>query len=319
MKHYDIFNGDADGVCALIQLRRAYPLPAELLTGVKRDIGLLSRVKAEPGDRLTVLDISLDKNRSALLQLLANQVEVFYADHHFAGDIPVHPGLTALIDTQANSCTSLIINAYLGQRFAAWAATGACGDNLLDSAHSAAQALHLSAAQFGQMQQLGVCLNYNAYGETVEDLHVPPAVLYKLLVSYATPFDFLADQAEVFQQLQAAYAEDMQLAQAQRPEYQNARAAVFVLPDEKWARRAGGVWSNALANQFPDRAHAVLQAKRRGGYQVSVRAPLNRKTGADALCRRFPEGGGRQAAAGINHLPEQQLAEFIEQFRLQFA
>jgi len=169
-----------------------------------------------------------------------------------------------------------------------------------------------------QLGQLGVCINYNAYGATLDDLHIVPEVLYRLLAAYVTPFDFIADQAVVFQQLQAAYAEDMRLAQALQPEYQTARVAVFMLPDEKWARRVNGVWSNELANQYPDRAHAVIHANQRGGYQVSVRAPLNRKTGADELCRRFAEGGGRQAAAGVNHLEKQQLAEFIEQFRLQF-
>lgn len=44
----DIFNGDADGICALIQLRLAYPAEAQLVTGVKRDIVLLSRVSVQP-------------------------------------------------------------------------------------------------------------------------------------------------------------------------------------------------------------------------------------------------------------------------------
>jgi hypothetical protein len=41
---------------------------------------------------------------------------------------------------------------------------------------------------------------------------------------------------------------------------------------------------------------------------------LRRKTGADELCRRFPTGGGRAAAAGINDLPQAMLGDFIEQF-----
>ena len=53
---------------------------------------------------------------------------------------------------------------------------------------------------------------------------------------------------------------------------------------------------------------------RGGGYVVSVRAPLENKTGADELCRRFPTGGGRKAAAGINELPESMLDDFIKQF-----
>jgi hypothetical protein len=36
----------------------------------------------------------------------------------------------------------------------------------------------------------------------------------------------------------------------------------------------------------------------------------NKSTGADALCREFPTGGGRAAAAGINHLPQERLVDF---------
>ena len=68
--NYDVFNGDADGICALLQLRLAEPRQAQLVTGVKRDINLLSRLEAGRGDRITALDISLDKNRAGLEQAL---------------------------------------------------------------------------------------------------------------------------------------------------------------------------------------------------------------------------------------------------------
>ena len=51
-----------------------------------------------------------------------------------------------------------------------------------------------------------------------------------------------------------------------------------------------------------------------GTYLVSVRAPLGNKVGASVLCRRFPTGGGREAAAGINNLPADQLDDFMNQF-----
>jgi len=38
MKYIDVFNGDADGICALHQLRLAEPVESTLVTGVKRDI-----------------------------------------------------------------------------------------------------------------------------------------------------------------------------------------------------------------------------------------------------------------------------------------
>ncbi|MCX7086540.1 MAG: DHH family phosphoesterase [Methylococcales bacterium] len=314
----DIFNGDADGICALIQLRRAFPVDAQLVTGVKRDIDLLRKVAAKAGDKLTVLDISLDKNRHALLDLLNTPVDIFYADHHFSGEIPHHPRLTSLINTDASLCTSLLINQYLDGQFPGWAVTGAFGDNLTDSAHLAAKPLQLSHAQLEQLQQLGICINYNAYGATLDDLHIAPAVLYRQLVAYASPFDFIAEQNDVHQALRAAYADDMHKANTMKAEFQSEQIAVYLLPDEQWARRVNGVWGNELANQHPNRAHAVISYNQRNGYQVSVRAPINQKSGADTLCNRFPEGGGRKAAAGINHLEKQQLSVFIDAFRVQF-
>ena len=59
--HYDVFNGDADGLCALLQLRLAEPIESTLITGVKRDIELLKRVTVHKNDVITVLDISLKK------------------------------------------------------------------------------------------------------------------------------------------------------------------------------------------------------------------------------------------------------------------
>ena len=47
MTRYDVFNGDADGICALHQLRLDEPRDAELVTGVKRDIGLVARINAQ--------------------------------------------------------------------------------------------------------------------------------------------------------------------------------------------------------------------------------------------------------------------------------
>ena len=46
---FDVFNGDADGLCALHQLRLAEPADSELVTGPKRDISLLKRVNAAAG------------------------------------------------------------------------------------------------------------------------------------------------------------------------------------------------------------------------------------------------------------------------------
>ena len=65
--HYDVFNGDADGILALVQLRLAEPKESQLITGVKRDISLLKRVDVEQASSVTVLDISMEKNQEALI------------------------------------------------------------------------------------------------------------------------------------------------------------------------------------------------------------------------------------------------------------
>src|SRR5512140_890690 len=134
MAHYDVFNGDADGLCALHQLRLAEPVAATLVTGLKRDISLLHTVNAGEGDVVTVLDISLDRNRDALARLLERGATVRYFDHHHAGAIPVHPRLAAVIEDAGGSCTSALVDRHLGGRFRAWAVVGAFGDDLTELA-----------------------------------------------------------------------------------------------------------------------------------------------------------------------------------------
>jgi hypothetical protein len=313
MSCFDVFNGDADGICALHQLRLVDPIDSELVTGPKRDISLLKRVNAVAGDRVTVLDIALSKNREALDRLLETGAQVRYFDHHQPGDIPVHPNFEAHIDTDANVCTSLLVNHYLQGKQLAWAVTAAFGDNLADSARQAAVPLNLSADQLAQLQSLGECLNYNGYGETLDDLFFDPADLYRQLRPFADPFAFIAE-SPAYQTLKTGYQSDMARAVAVSAAEARAAGRIFMLPAEKWARRISGVFGNQLAVESPAQAHAVLTAKPGGGYVVSVRAPLLARSGADELCSQFETGGGRKGAAGINHLPESEIGRFIATF-----
>ncbi|MDF1584122.1 MAG: DHH family phosphoesterase [Methyloprofundus sp.] len=317
--YYDIFNGDADGICALIQLRLAHPLNATLVTGIKRDIQLLKKIDAGAGDRLTVLDISLQKNKQQVKKILDLGAKIFYADHHQSGDIPQHPNLTALIDTSSDTCTSLIINQHLQGQFPLWAITAAFGDNLHKSAEQLAHTLNINIATLNQLEKLGTYINYNGYGSCLADLHFAPDKLYQEMVSYTSPLEFITNNSLIFNQLEQGYLEDMRNAEQTKVEYSNEKIAVFILPDQTWARRVNGVFSNDLANQHPDRAHAVLTFTPDSDYQVSVRAPLNNKTKADELCASFATGGGRKAAAGINYLPQNSLGYFIEQFEKTYA
>ncbi len=316
--YFDIFNGDADGICALHQLRLAKPIESQLVTGVKRDINLLAKVDAGKSDILTVLDISLDKNRKALLELLEAGAQISYFDHHFAGDIPEHRNLKATIDTQSNICTSLLVNDALQGKFLSWAVTAAFGDNLFESATNAATPLNLTSDQLEQLKKLGTCINYNGYGTSLDDLFFHPAELYKKIKPYANPFDFI-EMDDAFKLLSAGYEEDMLKAASIGSTSNQKSGSVYILPDEKWARRVSGIYGNDLAQNNPDKAHAILTHKGDKTYQVSIRAPLKTKTGADTLCRQFETGGGRQAAAGINELPFSELDTFIKLFHQHFS
>ena len=125
MTRFYAFNGDADGLCALQQLRLEEAGEATLVTGVKRDITLLERVEAQAGDEVTVLDISLDRNRAALLRLLGSGASVRYFDHHYAGELPVHPRFEPHIEETADVCTSVLVDRCLGGRYRAWAIVAA--------------------------------------------------------------------------------------------------------------------------------------------------------------------------------------------------
>ena len=318
MADFDVFNGDADGICALLQLRSSYPRDAQLITGVKRDISLLKQVDARHGDKVTALDISMDKNTQDLDRLLRQGASVFYVDHHFPGDIPDNEQLTSIINEAPDTCTSILVNKHLKGEFARWAVVGAFGDNLKNSAQALANSLGLTSEETTLLENLGIYINYNGYGSDLEDLHFKPAELYKKLLPFKNPLDFSREDNPDFKKLEDGYHADMAAAAQTQAHACTENSAVFILPNEKWARRVSGVYSNDLANRHPDRAHAVLTEKANGNFLVSVRAPLNNKTGAVDLCRQFPTGGGRAAAAGINDLPADMLGDFVERLETNY-
>ena len=310
---YDVFNGDADGICALHQLRLAEPRPeAELVTGVKRDIRLLRKIDPQPGAGITVLDISMDSNKEDLIRLLV-ACSVFYVDHHFAGDIPGIDRLEAHIDPSPDVCTSLIVDRLLKGRYRTWAVVAAFGDNLHETAVQASRGLGLSADQLAQLKELGELMNYNGYGKTVADLHFAPEILYKAVQPYEDPLEFYIHSTELLR-LREGFADDMEKARAGGLFQEYPAGRVFMFPGDPWARRVAGVFINEKAREMEDQAHALIVDNNDGTLMISVRAPLSRKTGADNLCRLFPTGGGRAAAAGINALPQDRMELFLRSF-----
>jgi hypothetical protein len=316
MASYYAFNGDADGLCALHQLRLVEMRPAILVTGVKRDIALLRHILGVDGDAVTVLDVSLQQNREDLLRLLDSGVSVRYFDHHQSGELPGSSLFEGHIDESADVCTSILVDRYVGGRHRHWAVVAAFGDNLTQVARAMASQAGLDPAATAALEKLGTCLNYNAYGESVEDLHYHPAELAELMMPFADPASFI-EETDTFARLHAGYEDDMAKARLQAAR-RGIAPGIVVLPNEPWARRAIGVLTNELAQNRPDTPHAILSPKASGGFTVSVRVPADSPVSAAEFCSRFETGGGRKLAGGINYLAETELDRFVARFHAHF-
>ncbi len=317
MSHFDVCNGDADGLCALHQLRLAFPQKSMLVTGVKRDISLLRRISAQKGDTVSVLDVSFDANRPDIVRLLSKGVLIDYFDHHTCTKLLSHPGLRAIIETDSSSCTAILVDRFLSGRYRLWTIVAAYGDNLDVSATALAKPLSLTSNQLSELKQLGFYLNYNSYGDTVEDLIINPTELYSRLHCYTDPFIFLYTES-IVEKLHVSYTADMANAVHCVPYAESAFYGIFILPDAAWSRRIRGAYANKLANQFPRKAYAVLSPTVENAYTVSVRVPISGMTTADEFCLRYPTGGGRANAGGINYLDKNDLYKFIKAFQMQF-
>jgi hypothetical protein len=193
---------------------------------------------------------------------------------------------------------------------------GAFGDGMSDEAVALAQAAGLNADAAATLKELGVSINYNAYGETVADLHVAPLELAAAMLPFADPLDF-AKSSPDYAKLREGYRRDMEFANRLEPTRRAPAALLYVMPDEAWARRAIGTLANDLAKANAGSAVAILSPKT-GGYVVSLRVPRDAKLPADEFCRRFPTGGGRRTAAGINHLPPADVESFSSAFEAAF-
>jgi len=319
---FDLFNGDADGIFSLLQLRQTEPRPqAELVTGVKRDTKLFERIadRASAGDRVCALDIGMGRNAPALRRVLEAGAKVFFCDHHAARDIPQSEHLTFVTEDAPAICTAYLIDKYLDGGKASWAICGAYGENFQDLAGRIAAERKITFP-LNQLRELGELVNYNAYGSTVEDLHFHPSELYAILLAYPDPMTFLEDSPEALEILRAGYRSDWDIAgQAREIDISNA-GQILSLPASPASNRIGGLFANALVDEDPDKAFAVLTHLDPdiGGYRVSVRAPIARHTKpADAFAKAYG-GGGRKESAGIDRLRESEMDDFITAFQMTF-
>ena len=287
MRRFDVCNGDADGLCAVLQWRLAHPQPATLVTGLKRELELLQQVPAEAGDEVLVCDLSMQRNHAALLRLLRRAAcRCATSTTTRSTTCRSMPALQACIDFDPRVCTSLLMDRLLDGRFRAWALVGAYGDNLTRVADALAVGMGLDEAERQQLRLLGEGINYNAYGDEAGDQHIAPQQLYARLSRHAHPLELLR-QDSIGSELDALRRADLQQALAQDIHAAGRGARWVRLPDAPWSRRVIGGLANELA---VERAAA-------GPRRAQGRPAAAATSSACARRRARPRGPTSSAAA----------------------
>lgn len=312
MIHYDIFNGDADGIVSLHQYRMHFPVKnTQLVTGVKRDVELLRHMKYVKHSRLTVFDISHKTNESYVDAILNNNNRITWFDHHQAGVYYPSNMFRLTFDTDPNVCTNMLVDSYVDGLYRPWTIVGAFGDNL----HEQADKLNpgFSDRNMGYLKEVGETLNYNGYGNTENDLNFHPKDVYLDLSKYDSPFDY-RNKSEVYDTIHNQKCIDKHELSNSEVLYEGNAGKVVLLPRSDASVRYSGIYSNQLVTDNPLLAFLILTTVDENHYRVSIRSPKTRPTGADVLASNFETGGGRAKAAGINMLHKSKLKLLIDLF-----
>ena len=278
------YNGDADGICSMVQWGLVHGIEGQRVTGVKRDIELLERVNPNPDDEIIVMDISLARNHARAVELSTQGFDITWFDHHLAGE-PIDT-ISTHIDTSANVCTARIVEKYLDVE-SDWAQVALHGDGL---------SIHSNKAEF---KELGELLNYNGYGADLSDLHFHPDELLLLCLQAKTPQNFM--ETQTFMTLKNGFESDLSNATNIQP-----RNGYYLLPNEPWARRVVGVMAHRI-NESGDGPH-VIAIDKGETLQVSIRG----REGIGELCKMFG-GGGRATAGGIDALPKSGITALMKE------
>ena len=137
-------------------------------------------------------------------------------------------------------------------------------------------------------------------------------MLFRSLAQYHDPLAAMAAEP-VLAELDRRRRDDLSQALAQAPWCEADSGRIWLFPDAGWARRMTGPFANRMASDDPARAHAVARYRADGAIDISVRAPITRRRGADRLCAAFG-GGGRAAAGAIEALPAERFEAFVQAF-----
>ena len=311
MKHYDFFNGDADGIISLHQFRLQFPRKSELFTGVKRDVKLLRDAVDIKNATFTVFDISLLSNSDYIEGILKNNNKVSWFDHHEPGDTDLGDNFSIRVDADPNCCTNILVDKFIDGLHRPWTICGAYGDNL----HEQAEKLNpcFSEMTMLQLKEIGETLNYNGYGNEESDLTVHPKDVYLDIQKYRSPFQY-RKLSEIYNKINTQMKSDETELNSSEILHTSETGNIILLPNTKASIRYSGIYSNKQTTDNPDKAFAILTEINDDNYRVSIRSPKNNPYEASTLALSFPTGGGREKAAGINELPKTELKKFIDKF-----
>ena len=131
----------------------------------------------------------------------------------------------------------------------AWAIVGAFGDNLIEVAGQLAAKAGMAAEEALLLRKMGQYINYKAYGEPISDLHYAPAEIALRMMPYRSPFEFVQCE-DIFVHLQTGFTADLRRAQAVQPLHASSTVAVYLMPDEPWARRASTLARQSLVKMM---------------------------------------------------------------------
>ena len=312
--YYDFFNGDADGMISTHMYRTFIPKQSKKFTGIKRDIKLLRHATRLTDSIITVFDVSLKSNGDYVERVLQNNNSIRWFDHHDPGDVDFGKKLSSRIDTSPECCTASLVDKYFDGLYRPWTVAAAFGDNL----HEQANALNpnFNSEQMDTLQKIGETLNYSGYGNTEQDLIAPTIDVYNDMAQYRNPFNYFR-RSRLFHSIHDQMLADKEQLDRSTVLFDEEFGMVVQLPDTVASSRYSGIYSNALAMNNPDKAFAILTLNG-DDFKVSIRAPINRPTGAVTLANQFPTGGGREKASGINVLPQDKIHEFYNHFKETF-
>jgi len=311
--YYYFFNGDADGICSALQFIQSGFIIDSFFTGHKRDQALLRHGKNLYNKNFLVFDIELAKNMDNVKKVLDNGCEITWFDHHGKGEeseFSEYTNFFPKLDTSPNTNTSLIVYNFLNNpALLKWAIIGLFGDNIDNTALHYCQSLDLSAEEILILTEVGKLINYNSYGENLNDLILSPNEILRQAKQFQDPVSFYKE-TDIVIYLKKSSTEDLELALTHCK-----KDNMIFLPNLPWAKRVYGMLGNYLIKQDKAKPLAILVDIGEENYLVSVRAPLNQPTGAGDLCRLYHSGGGRAGAGGINSLHKDYLENFIQAFQ----